>query len=180
MIHRVRAVEATVEGIPITTVAQTIRDLAATEPERVVERALNEALVQRLISNEEVLSMAGERPCRGKVRLQRVLSTYTGPAITRSEAERETKRLIHRAGLPAPNVNARIHGYEVDFLWPEQGFAFEVDGYAFHSTRQAFERDRGKDAHLATRGIDVARVTWRQVTERPEAVVARIARALAR
>jgi very-short-patch-repair endonuclease len=181
VIHRVQAVEATKrEGIPITTPAQTIRDLAATEPERVVERALNEALVQRLISSHQLPSPADERPRRGKARLERVLSTHTGPSVTRSEAEQQTKQLIRRAGLPTPQTNAKVHGYEVDFLWPDHGFGLEVDGYAYHSTRSAFERDRDKDAHLETRGIEIARVTWRQLTERPEAVVARIARGLAR
>jgi very-short-patch-repair endonuclease len=55
----------------------------------------------------------------------------------------------------------------------------EVDGYAFHAGRAAFERDRLRDGELQARGIRVIRVTWRQLTGEPEAVLARIARTLA-
>jgi very-short-patch-repair endonuclease len=54
----------------------------------------------------------------------------------------------------------------------------EVNGYAFHSTRAAFERDRRRDADLQARGLRVIRVTWRQIVEEPEAVLVRIAQAL--
>lgn len=56
----------------------------------------------------------------------------------------------------------------------------EVDGYAFHSSRAAFERDRVRDAELQAAGYRVLRVTWRQVTGEPEAVIARIAALLVR
>lgn len=56
----------------------------------------------------------------------------------------------------------------------------EVDGFAFHSTRAAFERDRLRDAELQARGLAVLRVTWRQIVDEPDALVARLARALTR
>jgi hypothetical protein len=65
------------------------------------------------------------------------------------------------APCPSPETNRRIHGYEVDFAWPAQRLVVEVDGYAFHSSRT------------------VIRITWRQLTLEPEAVVALLARALA-
>jgi very-short-patch-repair endonuclease len=52
----------------------------------------------------------------------------------------------------------------------------EVDGYAFHATRAAFERDRLRDSDLQASGLAVVRVTWRQIADAPEATVARIAR----
>jgi very-short-patch-repair endonuclease len=103
---------------------------------------------------------------------------HTEPALTRSEAERRLLELIRAARLPEPEVNARIHGLEVDFLWRERNLVVEVDGYAFHSSRAAFERDRRRDAELATAGISVVRVTWRQITGEREAVAAMLARAL--
>jgi very-short-patch-repair endonuclease len=72
----------------------------------------------------------------------------------------------------------RIGRYEVDLLWPEQRLIVEVDGYAFHSTRAAFERDRARDAELIAAGYRVIRVTWRQLVEEPEATVALLAGAL--
>jgi very-short-patch-repair endonuclease len=64
-------------------------------------------------------------------------------------------------------------------LWPGERLIVEVDGYAFHSSRAAFERDRRRDADLQSRGYAVIRVTWRQLRSAPHAVVARIAAALA-
>lgn len=56
-------------------------------------------------------------------------------------------------------MNARLHGYEVDFLWRKQRRVIEVDGYAFHSVRGAFERDRRKDVDLELAGFPVTRFT---------------------
>ena len=55
----------------------------------------------------------------------------------------------------------------------------EVDGYAFHSSRAAFESDRRRDAELGTLGLRVMRVTWRQIVDEPQALIARLATALA-
>jgi very-short-patch-repair endonuclease len=77
-------------------------------------------------------------------------------------------------------VNARLHGYEVDILWPEQKLVVEVDGHAFHSSRPKRERDSRRDQELILRAYRVMRVTWRQITREPEALVARVAAALAR
>jgi very-short-patch-repair endonuclease len=76
-------------------------------------------------------------------------------------------------------VNARVGRYEVDFLWRERALVVEVDGYRFHSSRASFERDRRRDADLTTRGLRVIRITWRQIVREPEALVARVATALA-
>ncbi len=72
-----------------------------------------------------------------------------------------------------------IHGYEIDFLWREERLAVEIDGYAFHADRAAFEADRRRDADLAARGTHVMRITWRQITTEPEATLVRLAQAIA-
>ena len=66
----------------------------------------------------------------------------------------------------------------MDAVWPEQRLVVEVDGYAFHRTREAFERDRRRDARLLVAGYRVLRVTWRRLTREPEQVIALIAGAL--
>jgi very-short-patch-repair endonuclease len=85
---------------------------------------------------------------------------------------------LFAAGLPAPEVNARILGHEVDFLWRDEGLVVEVDGFQFHSTRAAFERDRQRDAELQGAGLRVLRVTWRQVVDAPYAALTNLVRAL--
>jgi very-short-patch-repair endonuclease len=73
-----------------------------------------------------------------------------------------------------------VSGYEVDFVWPNERLIVEVDGFAFHSTRAAFERDRARDRTLHAAGYVVLRVTWRQLVRGPEMVVAELAAALVR
>jgi very-short-patch-repair endonuclease len=67
----------------------------------------------------------------------------------------------------------------VDFLWPEQRLIVEVDGYEFHRSREAFERDRARDAALLAAGHRVMRVTWRQLTSEPRRLIATFVSALA-
>jgi very-short-patch-repair endonuclease len=67
----------------------------------------------------------------------------------------------------------------VDFVWHPQRLVVEVDGYAYHGHRAAFEGDRLRDAELQACGYKVMRITWRQIEARPEAVIARLAKALA-
>jgi very-short-patch-repair endonuclease len=81
--------------------------------------------------------------------------------------------------LPRPRSNQRVAGFEVDLVWAERRLIVEVDGYAFHGTRAAFERDRARDAALLAAGYRVLRVTWRHLTAEPERVVATLASALA-
>ena len=62
----------------------------------------------------------------------------------------------------------------MDFLWRAERLIVEVDGYAFHGGRAAFERDRERDAELQAEGLRVMRVTWRQLVAEPKAVVVRL------
>ncbi|HSR42149.1 MAG TPA: DUF559 domain-containing protein, partial [Longimicrobiales bacterium] len=101
------------------------------------------------------------------------------PALTRSEAEERFLGLVRKSGLVAPEANARVAGYEVDFLWRAHRLVAEVDGYRYHSSTAAFEGDRRRGADLVAAGLRVVRVTWRQLVEEPQGVVARLAAALA-
>lgn len=157
-------------GLPTTSPARTLVDLAGTHPDELA-RALNEALVRRLVPTAEIHPRG-----RGAAGLRALLAS--GPAPTRSEAERRLVGLLRRAGLPRPQTNARLHGYEVDALWLEQRLIVEVDGFAAHRTRRAFERDRVRDAELQLAGYRVLRFTWRQLTAEPERVVVALSLAL--
>jgi very-short-patch-repair endonuclease len=66
----------------------------------------------------------------------------------------------------------------VDAVWPRQRLVVEVDGRTFHASRDAFERDRARDAELQAHGYRVIRVTWRQLSARPEVLTARLGAAL--
>jgi very-short-patch-repair endonuclease len=166
-VHRTTDLEVTThKGLRVTTLTRTLEDLAGTLPPRELERLIQEAHAQRLTL----------LPSRRSSALNALTKE---PSITRSEAERRLRELIAKAGLPRPRTNVRVGPYEVDVLWPQQRLVVEVDGYTFHSSRQAFERDRARDAQLIAAGYRVMRITWRQLVHEPEAVVARLAAALA-
>jgi very-short-patch-repair endonuclease len=183
-IHCVESLDAldtrTLHGIPITTPARTLLDLATVLHPHLLERAIAEVEVRRLARRGDLTDQIERNPGRPGTRtLRRILGLDGGPALTRSEAERRMLRLIRAAELPVPEVNAMVGQLEVDFLWREQRLVVEVDGYAYHSSRRAFERDRERDAALAAAGHTVLRVTWRQLVSESEVVVARLAAALA-
>ena len=176
-VHRTRALEppevTRKRGIPTTTEERTLRDLAAEGATRELEQALDGAHRERQSLTDAVEKGRGRR---GITALRAAAQRESG--FTRSEAERRLRELVERAGLPTPVTNARVGKWEVDALWPEERLIVEVDGFEFHQGRRAFETDRRRDAELVGLGYRVIRVTWRQLTQEREAVVARIARAL--
>jgi very-short-patch-repair endonuclease len=165
-------------GVPTTTLDQTLLDLARTEPPDTLERALNEARAQGLTTNRRLLSLAESSATKPGAKNLRAVLHGNDTGFTRSRAERELHRLIDGAGLPRPERNVHVEGRERDAVWRKQRLVVEVDGYASHGTREAFERDRERDAELAARGWRVVRVTWRQLTGEPTAVAARLGAAL--
>jgi very-short-patch-repair endonuclease len=168
---------ATCHGIPVTTAARALVDLAATATTHDLGRALEQARIRRLVTESGLLDAVGhQRP--GTTRLKELLAQ--DPTFTRSKAERALRRLVVKAQLPHPATNVYVGPYEVDALWAPQRLVVEFDSWEFHGHREAFERDRVRDADLQADGYRVIRVTWRQLTKQPEALTARLAVAIAR
>jgi Transcriptional regulator, AbiEi antitoxin/Protein of unknown function (DUF559) len=151
-------------GIPTTSPARTLSDLAEVLDAASLTRAVNDARVRRLTSLDAIAAQL--RPGRSTKVLASIVERPTGP--TRSVFEDAFLTFCDRHALPRPEVNATVAGYEVDMLWRPQRLIAELDGRAFHGD---FERDRDKDADLLTAGHRVVRVTWRRLTrgERREA-----------
>ncbi len=184
-LHRLstlRSDETTVlDGVPITTPARTILDLASFLRPEALEGVLARAERRRLADREGISQfLAGRRWLRGSPALRALLARDAPPAFTRSKAEKRLLGLVRRAHLPVPETNWIIEGYEVDFVWRSARLVAEVDGFEFHSSREAFERDRERDAVLMAAGFRVFRVTWRQMVRQPEMVVVRLRRAMER
>ena len=158
------------EDLPVTQPLRTIADLAKNHELSAADlaRAIGEALFRRLVNESQLDAIPR---ARGLLK--------TGAAGSRHDAERILGRLIVRAGLPRPRRNERIHGYEADFYWPDAALDLELDGFDGHGNRLAFERDRRRDLHLRARGVEVIRVTWWQLRDEREALVATLARATA-
>lgn len=188
-VRRIATIEARditrVQGIPVTTPARTLFDLAAHRGGEVrtatLERATAEAIARGLATMADLLGMARRQAGRtGVGRFRTVLQVASdGPAFTRSQAEDLFLDLVCRAGIPTPKVNVRVAGHEVDFYWPDRRLAVEVDGHAFHVSPRSFERDRRRDAELDAAGIRVVRVTWRQLTSEREGMLFRLGRSFA-
>lgn len=182
--HRVAALtddeRAAVDGIPVTAPTRTLVDIAGALGSRELERALAVAERESLIGSDELAAIPERYKGRpGMPVLRALLQEAAGPDFIRSEAERRCLELIRTARLPRPHANVPVGPYELDLFWPDEGVAIEVDGWAHHSSRPRFEGDRRKDAWLRARGIDVIRLTWRQITRTPVATAVEIGQVLA-
>jgi hypothetical protein len=168
-VHRVALCDdelTTIDGIPVTTPARTVLDIAGTGTSREVEQALAAAERASRDARRQIVALLERRPRHAGSGLLRALLEHLAasgrpPLFLRSRAEELAVGLFRRAGLPEPFANERIAGYEVDLVWPEQRVIVEVDGYEFHGTRKAFDRDRSRDSALATAGHHVLRFSWR-------------------
>lgn len=168
------------ERLRVTSPPRTILDMSQLLEEEELESLLAEASYRRLSSEAELRAqIESNQGKRGLGKLRRVMDLPGGPRRTRSPAERMMLRLLRRGDITGYEVNARIHGYEVDFLWREARLAVEVDGYDAHRGRAAFERDRLKMATLNARGVTVMPITGRHVRDDPMGVIRRLQRALA-
>jgi very-short-patch-repair endonuclease len=172
-------------GIPCTSVARTLLDLAAIlragELENACDRAEQLRLYDGRALNELLARAQGER---GTKRLRDTLEKLDPSGVlTRTEIERLMLALCRDHPLPQPVVNGWIQlegvGFSPDFLWPEAKLIVETDG-ATHRTRRAFEADRRRDQLLAEAGYTTLRFTWRQITGEPERVARTIAAVLQR
>jgi len=165
-IHRTDLPQTTTHrGIPVTSPARTLIDLATTLPKRALTRAVEEA-EKRELDLSGLTQLTG-RP--GTTAVQEELNRLpTGN--TRSTFEIAFLRFCQAQNIPKPQANVHIHGLLVDFTWPGTRVVVEADSFEHHGTRQAFERDRHRDAILHAAGYNTARYTHRQLTKRPEEV----------
>jgi very-short-patch-repair endonuclease len=165
-----------VDDIPVTSVARTQLDLAAmlspTRLERVLERC-EELGRFDLVALEDVLGRADHHPGAG--RLRRALDIYReDPNFERSKLERRFRRLVKKAGLPAPSMNFNVEGYELDAYWEPERFVVELDVYETHGSHAAFERDRLRQEDLKLKGVEMIRVTGPRLKREPEATIERV------
>jgi len=169
----------TVDGIPVTTVARTLVDLAYVVPADRLAEALREAEHLRVVdANDLHETMVSTRHRRGPghAALTAVLEEHRrkGTQLTRSALEDRFLRLVDRHGLPRPRANFHVGTDEVDACWPDHRLAVELDGWERHKDRHAFQRDRTKANALARAGYRVLRFTHDDVVRRPAQTAAAI------
>ncbi|HVP02558.1 MAG TPA: type IV toxin-antitoxin system AbiEi family antitoxin domain-containing protein [Solirubrobacteraceae bacterium] len=187
LVHRTRVLApddtAIVDGIPVTSLARTLVDLAGVLDEDRLERAVHEAEVLRVLDVPEVIAAIDRLPGRRGTGRLRALLAQPSPGPTRRELERRFLALCRAGAIPQPRLNATValpeRLTEVDALWSRERLVVELDGAGAHLTRRAFETDRRRDAMLAAEGYVVVRLTWRRVVHEQEATLAELRRILA-
>jgi very-short-patch-repair endonuclease len=173
--------DATVrDGIPITTAARTLLDIASTLDARELERAFDRGLKGRVLTRHAVAVTLQRAPRRagGRHLAGLVDAELRAWTETRSEREERFLTLLRAGGLPEPELNVRVGRYTVDALWRQLKFVVEIDGYEYHSTRRSFESDHERDLDLEAGGFRVTRFTAEQVKNKPEAVLVRLTQQL--
>lgn len=163
-----------IDGIPCTSLARTLLDIAATQSPDTLRYAVTQAEVEEVFDLAEVAELLKRsKGRRGVARLRLAIDLHDPrEQEARRELEKKLLRLFKRAQLRAPEVNGHlvVDGISLmpDFIWREAGLILEADSRRVHGTVTAFEKDRLRDQRLAAAGWTVIRVTWRQVTEEPE------------
>lgn len=163
------------DGLPVAAIPRVVLDLASTVPRRQLERALDRAELLGMLDVGEIdtlLARAGRHPGIGALRS--ALDPHREPCFTRSGLERRFLELVRASDLPMPAANAYVAGFELDAYWEAERFAVELDGYEYHRSRSAFERDRARQEELKLAGIEMVRITARRIAREPEEVVGRL------
>jgi very-short-patch-repair endonuclease/predicted transcriptional regulator of viral defense system len=184
-IHRARSLDGqttTKDGIPVTTPARTILDLAAKLDGRPLERLLDQAENVRLTDAASLDALArAHTGHKGAAKLRATLRDHEpGTTLTKSQLEERFLALCRGAGLPRPRVNDDVEGLEVDFVFTDDRLLVETDSWRHHKTREAFENDRRRDAIHAAAGYRTLRFTHRQITRDPATVTRALQAALTR
>ncbi len=182
-VTRTRAIDPAdrdvIGSIPLTTIPRTLVDLAANLGDAALARACHEAVVRDAEMPSKVEAVLERRPgCPGAARLRRLL--HGDDPVTLSRLERRFLRLVKHAALPLPDVNGRTGAHHVDCRWSAHRVTVELDGYRFHRSRQAWERDRERERAARERGDEHRRYTWADVVEDPDRTIADVRSLLAR
>ena len=169
----------TLDGLPITTPARTLLDLAAGGLRgRHLEAAVDNAERKRLLDFADLHELLARYPGRpGTPSLKAVLARYRA-GDTRSELEVIVAELCDAHGLPRPLENCVIEGKVRDFYWPHARLVVEADSYSYHRSPSALDDDRERDVELTLAGYRSLRFTWAQATRRRRYVVAAILRSI--
>jgi very-short-patch-repair endonuclease len=173
--RRSRSFEAMVwRGIPVTTPARTLVDLASVLAVEELARAFHEAGIRYGTAPGEVEAILGRRAGAG--RLRRVLRG--DEHVSLSALERRFLALLREAVLPLPVTNRPAGGRRVDCRWVEKRLTVELDGYRYHSSRHAWELDRRREREAYARGDDFRRYTYGDVFEQPGPMLRELHRVL--
>ena len=191
LVHRIDLTRADVEvrdGIPRTRPPATILGLAAVVAPAMLERALDDALVRGLVSCEQLqrrLDAGSHHGRNGVSALAALLRARAGVARrTQSEFERRLFALLRRTGLPLPTPQFEVvlpgdRRAFLDYAWPDLRLALEADSYRHHAGRLAWSRDHTRNRLVVSLGWRIVPVTWTDLVDAPDELIATLRRARA-
>ena len=165
--------------IPVTTPGRTLLDLSARCRFDALDVAVHHGIRAGLVTPAELSRLSegfGGRGACGAPLLRKVLRAYVAEAAApQSPLEARVLRLLRRSGLPAPVRQHEVRLPDgrrryLDFAWPSIKVAVEADGYQWHSSRSAWERDRRRLRELADQGWQVVSVTHGDLARADEVI----------
>jgi hypothetical protein len=169
-----------VRGIRVTSPVRTVADLSRTCRLPHAVAVADSYLRRGMTTQEALLAYAKCLPSGiGRPLVSRVAELVD--FASGSVFESITRVLFAESGLPAPctqlNIADRNEKWigRVDFAWPDVRVIVECDGFEYHSSASAFERDRRRWAELTRAGWRVVPVTWSQIVDDPTWVVGLVA-----
>jgi very-short-patch-repair endonuclease len=151
-------------GVPVTSPARTLLDVAATLTDKALTRAVNEALLSNYLHEADLRALI-ER-CRIHPQATRIEAVIAEDR-SRSWLEDEFRPWLRRFKLPEARFNVLVNGREVDVYFPQERLIIELDGFEVHRGRAAFENDRDRDADMLVNGMPTLRITRRRIRSAP-------------
>ncbi len=170
IVHRSRRTELTdanrQRGVPVTSVARTLVDIASSLPEPALARACHEAGVRYGTTPRQVEAELERLPnATGRAKLRRVIGAKI--PVTLSRLESHSLARLRKARLPLPVTNKVAGRRRVDCRRPQHRLTVELDGYRFHNSRHSWEQDRRREREARLRGDEFRRYSWTDVFETP-------------
>lgn len=161
------------KGVPVTTPARTVVDLARRRPFRAGVVAADAALRMRHCTREQLRAATeGQGGWPGVAQARKVLAF--ADARAESPLESISRVAFHHYGLPAPILQATIGGYErADFLWEKFRVIGEADGMGKYTSPEVLRREKEREEDFVRMGFTVFRWIWRDAYRRPDALAHR-------
>ncbi len=165
------------DRFPVTTIPQTLLDLARVEA-ALLPRALATLDFRKQLDFGVLEAICGSGRLGSSALRAALLEHQPALAYTNGELEQRFLRWCERWKVPLPKFNVRLHGVIVDAYWPEHGLVVELDGHANHSSPAQLRRDRARDLKLRAQDLRVVRYDWELMHRQPEAMHADLMRHL--
>ncbi len=153
-------------GIRTTSPARTLIDMSPRLKDKALKRAVNNALTSPWLTEDQLAeTVAWHAGLKGAKRIAALIGLPGTP--TRSGWEDDFPAFCAEYGLPAPVMGLPFHGYILDAVFGAEKVVVELDSWAFHRGKIAFESDRERDAHMLANGFVTVRVTEERLGGRP-------------